>query len=27
LHAGAALFHHFIKKDRVLVSMTKGPKE
>ena len=27
LHAGAALFHHFIKKDRVLVSMTKGPIE
>ncbi len=25
LHAGAALWHHFIKRDRVLVSMTKGP--
>lgn len=27
LHAAAALWHHFIKKDGVLSSMTKGPNQ
>ena len=27
LHAGAALWHHFIKKDRVLISMIQGPND
>lgn len=27
LHAGAALWHHFVKRDRVLISMVKGPSE
>lgn len=27
LHAVAALWHHFIKRDRVLISMIKGPAQ